>query len=563
MIRNRIEMKISPRLVTAAAASFILLSALSEGAAVAAVSEAVRAILARADKSYQGGDCEKAIVDYNALAGHAEADAPTRSLAQFRSAYCYLTTGESAKAELGFNRVLGADPANGEARAKLAQSLFNQARYRDAKAAARLVPSASPFRTEADVLSARSSIEAGEHRQALSELESLKAGADWKPVVDYWKAVALYHLDEDERAEKLFKTARDTSPSTLWVKSEAQSWLEAMKNESQRLHIQLTGGAYYDGNVAQSATRTQNGGVGAGPSGPGGQNGAPGPLNSTNSTVSAAIQDRGLSGTVDVTFAPVHTRKFNLELGVESNGTFYQSQNSYNYEALTGKIDTSYQFDTSLSAGLTTSYENTRYAYAYYQDYLFITPYLNWSAEQDLFLGFSVPLTINMVTRPSFTYAPAVTAKYDLGAGFYLLGGASYTSANGEAAVYTSTQPPSVSSGTAFSRYTTIGGYAGVSTTLPLEIETSFQVSMYSTSYAAENVSLGVGQPAPAARNDRLTTLQLTLSRAIIAKRWSLGLTASSANNVSTGFPGVGSAGSVPDNNYSRIYGMLSTTLYY
>lgn len=553
--------KSSSRILSAAVASTALLFwALGESVAAAEYDPAVKEVVERADRAYQGGDCEKAISEYSELIVHDKADGALRNLAQFRVAYCQLNNGDSANAELGFNRVVGNDPANTEARARLAQSIFNQSRYRDAMAAARLVPAASPFKVEAMILSARSNIELGQHRTALLELEAIKPSADWKPVVDYWRAVAYYHGDEDVRAERLFVQARDTSPNTLWVRAEAQSWLESMKNESRRLHLQVVGGAFYDGNVEQSLTRTLSGA--AGPSampGPGGnQVGAP-----ISSSLSSAIQDRGLSVSVDADFTVYHSRKNHFSIGVESSGSFYQNQGSYNFQTLTGKVEGARQFSSSLSAGLSASYENTRYAYSYYQDYLILTPSLNWSIDSDLYLGLSAPLTTNMVTRPSFTYAPALSLRYDLGGSFILSGGASYTSANGQAAVYSSTTPPTVTSGTAFSRYTTIGGYLGLGTTLPLDIDASVQVSLYATSYAQESLTVPAGQPALQSRSDKLTTVQASLSRSIIPRLWSLSLSVSSASNASSGFPGVGSAGVIPDNNYSRIYGTLSTTLYY
>lgn len=517
-------------------------------------------ILDQANASYQEGNCEKALSLFEKVSGDETLDSSQSDLVLFRSSYCYLETGDNSKALKGFKAYLKKYPSNSEARFKYTQSLFNSEKYSAAQKMAETFRSGS-FTTEAGIYSARSFIELGSPDQALQVLDNLPDNGDWKPVLLYWKAVAQYHSDEEDLAKSLFNEAIRSAPASSWVKNDAQNWLDRMKKD-KRPQIQLIGSYFYDGNVAQSATRSI-GGVTSNRPPPGEAGGIPG--SRTEEGDATYIKDHGYQANFNVYYTPINSRKFQLLTGFESYASFYLNSYSYNFETLNPKIELTYKPSSSMTLSIAANYLDSRYYYNYYQDYLGLTPKWGWAITNHFYTQISVANTINMVTRPSYSIAPALYLKWNFINWLYLTAGGSYTSANGEAATFSSGLPPySVVSGTIFSRYVSYGGYVGLEFELPWKFYLSAQVSLYKTNYAKEDAPPPPGVTVQVdARSDTLWTYLASLSRPIIPDIWSISISGSFTNNTSTGFQGLGSGGSVPDNTYTRIYAYLSTSFYF
>jgi len=555
-------------LISSTTAAILLVLANDPGKAIAADSaQEVASLLEKANSSYQAGSCADAIPSYHALMSRADAAAETRDLSLFRWSYCQLDRGNSAAAEKGFSKYLVKFPSNDEARLKLAQSYFNQYNFNKAKELASAVR-AEAFRPEAVIYSARSSIELGNPGQAIETLQTAGAPAAWKPAFDYWQAVARYHTGNEQQALAQFIAVRDNAPAGHWAKADAQAWIDGMKEEDRRLHLQATGGYFYDGNVAQSLYRTMSaGGGGAPPPGgggvpPPGEAGSPGG-SQTQSSASAPVVDKGFTASGEISYVPFRTHFFKLWTSADIYTSHYLSQTSYNYESVGTKIGADYQLTRSLQASILTSYLDTRYAYAYYQDYVGATASVAWLAARTLRLQFSFPATINVITRASIGYAPALSFRFWPWSWITFFGGGSYNSTNGVPAVYSIASGfPETTSGTVFSRYTSFGGYAGAESSLPFGLNLSGQFSIYRTNYAAEAFP-PPPEPSPPSRSDTQWAATGTVSRAIIGKTWSMALNVTYTSNASSGFPGLGSGGSIPDNNYTRLYSMLTTSIAY
>lgn len=539
----------------------------------------VNSNLASADSLYQKGDCAGAIRLYEMLSKNSKVSAEDQSLSQFRSAYCHLSLGDDSDAEKGFSEYLKKHPENDEARLKYAQSLYNQEKNEKAHKEAKAVQSDS-FQMEAKVLAARATLADGKAEAALSELQEIGNEGDWGPVVFYWQGVAYLNLDNEDKAEEFFKKAKNSAPSDHWVKNDAEYKLEGIRENQRRFHFSLSGGYLFDGNVAQSGGYMSMGGPANGPEGgptngpqPGGTGstnkpppGEPGSIPGSSTQTTSYTIDRGYMGSLDLTLTPIRVGpKFQLLVGGDAYATFYQSQTSYNYETINARIEADYKASSAWKFFLASNYLDTRYYYAFYQDYLVVTPGITWNISNRITAYLTVPVTWYMVARPATLVGPSLSFQYQPFGFWSITLGGSYLNAKGQAAVYSTTQPTTVDSGTAFSRYSTYGGFLSTKFYLPFGFELFAQCSLYRTSYALESPPPPPGQPATQvdARSDLMWSAQASLSRDIIAKIVSLSLSFTYTSNNSTGYQGLGSGGSVPIDSYTRPYALLTLAIAY
>lgn len=520
--------------------------------------------LAKANELYDAGDCKQAISVFESLQKNSGLDAETKQTVLYKKAYCEYTLGDYNKSENDFSGYLKNNSDDDEARLKLGESQFNQARYSDARKNFDMIKS-SEHVTEAKVFSVRSSIELDENQKALSTLNSIKNPGDWQAVVSYWKGVVEYHLDNNSEAIKNFKQAKQLANKESWVKGDAQSWLDRIKEETRFFHAYVTAGYISDSNIAQSMASNLLGGNNQSGGGQGGGQGGQqqGPPKVGQGT---SISDSAKYASLGFTLNPYVRSTKNITTSVYYTAPFYSQENeSYDYQTLGWDISSNFETSGHDWWGVKLQYLDAWYNYIPYQQYLILEPYYFWKLGNDWSLKFDLALDDYLKTSSTYTVAPSVGLNYSATNWLTLKTGISSTIGKGQAASYT---PPEagaiyVSSGSMFSNYTTMGAYVGFWAQLPWSMELSAQFSQYKTAYASESIVVPQSQKKPEDRADTLNQIYVDLNIPVIHNLWAFDISATITKNTSTGMQGLPSASSLTTYSYDRKYFLITTSLYY
>lgn len=505
--------------------------------------------LEKADAFYDQGDCKSAIATYQSVSASG-VDSATGSKVTFRTAYCQFALGEYKKAEGGFESYLKSHPKDDEARLKLSQSLFFQEKYPAALTAAQQVQPGDHF-LEAAIVRARVAMETDKLEKALQILTPLSSEKDHFEV-QYWLAVAQYRADEDVAALQTFKIAEKNATNDHWVKNESKAWIERLENEKRRLHVQLTVGGFTDSNISQSGSSVTIAEGGGGPGGP--------TKPDLSSGVVNYISDNGQYASLDLIHNTYVSRKSYLTTTLSYSSPYFSKYISYGMSS--SSLDLSWKRlpSNEWSYGISLKYLTTAYSGIYYQDYLSSDPFISWAPSAAWWMKFSTPVTSYLNNKKISIIAPSLDFYYEAAAWVGFSFGGSVSKSTGPTAVIVDLPPPTLQSGSIFSRYTTTGGYVGTTINFSETLHLSLTESVYRTAYESENLPPTI---PPKQRTDNLTTHQVNLMKTLIKNLWSANLSYTFYDNKSEGFPGLASGATITTNTYTRQYILLTTTVYY
>jgi outer membrane protein assembly factor BamD (BamD/ComL family) len=520
---------------------FFMMTSVSVWAADSSLSK-----LENADSLYQNGDCEKAIPLYNALSS-SELKPAEKDRVVFRTAYCHFSLGNYSDSENGFKKYLSTHPNEEEAMLKYSQSLLYQDKYSDAENAAKKINSTN-FKTDAAIVIARAEIETDNASKALTTLKPYLNNAE----ALYWTGVANYNSDRDKEAEQNFKMAAQKADKESWVINDSNGWVTRINQEKRKFHLRLTAGILKDTNIDQSGS---SGTVEQGPSGPGSSKAAYGNTNYT--------ADSGQYASVDIIHNSYTSRKLSLTTTVNATSPFYKSNPLYNQETLSLDFSLKAIQSSTLNYGASFKYLDTFYHRVYSQDYVYITPFVSWSFASNYWFKFSIPVTSYLNNKQIKLFSGNADLYYDPTNWVSLSVGASYTKSSAPDPVLFDQGPslgPKLISGTLSSHYNSKGGYVGATFYIGDTVSFGATGSYYVTNYTLEQFFASQGKKA---REDKLKSYQLSLTKSFIQNVLSATLSHSYTDNKSDGFPGLISGQTVTNNTYTRGYSLLSMEYYY
>ena len=532
--------------------------------------------LSKANQYYSSGDCQ------NALKYFASAEAALTSKEQladvhFKQSYCHLNSGDNQQAANGFTNYLKTNPENEEARLRLAQAQLNLGHYQEVKEQTSKIKD-NDYKSEATIYGARALIELGEYKKARQALDHIRETDEWRPVALYWKAVATDKDGDVDEAIRQFKLAKEKAVGDSWVKSDSQSWIDNLEHARRTFRGYVSLGAISDSNVYQSATGNLNGmgnggpgggpggggpgaGAGGGPGGggPGGGPGGDGRSGPPQITGESVTGDSGTLGTAGLTYMPYYREDRNISLTGAFSAPNYKTYHDAEYETFGLTLASNFETKGHDWWGLSAQYLMSWYQYAQPYNYLIFTPYYSWNISSDWNTRFDFAYN-RYQYNSQYTMTPAISTSYSVTSYLVLKLGISAVSGKGDKSVYSGT-PPSVESGTAFSNYSTTGGYLGFWSSLPYDFELSGQAGSYKTIYGKEDASVPTGQKTPDDRVDSLATYSLDLGYALIKEKWLLDASAAWTKNTSSGFQSIPGATSLTTYTYNRTYYVFSTTV--
>lgn len=498
-----------------------------------------------AETAYQQGNCAAVIKSYRKAYYQYAVTAFEKNLILFRTSYCYLQLGQLPEASKGFEKFLQTFPDHDEARLRLAQAYFQQRDFARARSQLSEVAIGS-FSLEAILLAAQADIELNDAERAVARLQATTVPVEWQPIFFYWQGVASYTVGNRDRALSYFRSARNLAPDTLWVKKEADAWLVQIAKDNRWFHGSLGLGYFSDGNVGQQSILTVD---------------SAGVPNQPAPHEDSYYKDEGYNINAELSARLYYSPKWSLIFSGDFASPFYKSYKAYNNQNTSGTIYGGMQVSRKVSAGLSAKYLNSRYDYAYSQDYIIATPQASWLVSPNVALSFDVPVTFYVKTRFSKSFAPSVTARFAVEPGSLFVG-TSYSKTSGTPATYSDSAGAAyILSGNMFSNYRTLGLFAGLTINLPERFFSTLQLSSYGTSYDKELVLGNSRESHYAQREDKLFSYGLDISRVMIPDRWSLSLSYNYSTNKSSGFQGLASGGYISDYNYTRPYLLVSSTL--
>jgi len=494
----------------------------------------------KADELYDQGDCEEAITEYRKLA-HPQNSAERKEKILFRTSYCQFTLGQFQKSEKGFELYLKKYPNQQEARLKLAQSQFFNGKAALAKTNAQLITDAE-FKTDALILEARAEMHENQLQKARDVLGQAKPEQSQAGEVRYWQGVVEYQSDQEEKAIEYFLEAQKHQKPD-WLSQEAKAWLEQIEKNKKKFSSTISFGGVYDTNIGQGGGyfTAHGGGGGSKPAATGGYTADSGPYFQADfrSTWSAK-------------------RKSSTTSSLSLSSPFYGSNPAYNYQSI--GLDLNHQFQTQSlkNYGFLFKYLETFYNGLYSQDYLLFTPSLGWNLTKKFWMKLSLPLNYYLNNKQILVSSFTSDMQYELNSRFQFLFGLGYTLSSAPAAVISLGPPPATTSGTVFSRYNTVMGSLGFVWNWSESFQLGASGSYSTTNYESENLP-AVGNP-PKARSDVTAVGQISMTKMLTKDFWYLTLSSSYTDNLSTGFAGLPTNGSVQNNTYYRSYSTLTTS---
>ena len=499
-----------------------------------------------AEEAYQAGNCAQAIALYEDILKSSASTAEQKNTAEFRTAYCHYTLGESELAERHFQKYLKVFPKDEEARLRYAESLFQQGKW------TRVIQNSAQTRgswskNEIELLTGRSYLEMKEPEIAISHFSQVQAQGQLQSQTQYWWAVAEYQRGNKIVAKSHFEKATQNQQAPEWIRSYANDWMRQIKRDLRLTQGSITLGYFYDGNLSYTSTQNVNSLTGQP------QVYSPNP--------SSYITDHGILiggkfyGTLKESFP------WSLTYSLDTSLPYYSNNPSYNNETVGAGLALNYTKSSKLKYGFDVHYLDSRYKYQYYQDFLTLTPSLTWSPSPKWNIYVSAPYTLYLLTRNLSLVSPSVSVKFQAYGPLTLSAGVNFTQASGTAATYANANPSYVSTGTMFSNYSNLGSYLGLGLQLPKGFYWSAQAGIYKTNYKAESVPLTVGQTASAPRSDQLISYSTDLYYELINDKLSFDLSYSHYNNSSSGFQGIAYSTTMSTYNYQRPYFLFTTTL--
>lgn len=516
--------------------------------------------LAKANEQYLAGNCARAVELYTAAQSEPNLGTADVSQILFKRSYCQLNLGNNAEAESGFIAYLSKDPTHAEATVRLAEAQLNLGAYNRAKLTANKVPPGD-FKPEAVVIAARAAMDSGETTESIKILNSYQEPGSWKSAFLYWKGVAHYKNDERSLALKAFQNAKLSSTPDSWVISESQAWIERIGSDDKLFGGSLTLGYLSDSNVAQSATTNVAGG-GANPGEPGG--GKKGELISVGD--SSTIKDSGyyLSGELKLTPYNRNTKNISASLSYSSPYYSKSSNSSYNYRVYTFEVGGNFKTSGGDWWGIKAQSLKTYYDTTESEGYTVLSPYYYLNITNSWNFRFDYSYSKYTKTTGSSTHSASASTYYGFTNNLGVRSSLSYTKGVGEKAVYIgTTNPPTITSGSAFSNYATMGLSIGFWSRILSKLEGGLTGSYYKTTYAHESAPTPTGVNEPSDRVDSLTQYSAYLSYPLIENRWTLDFSGTISKNSSTGYQGLPTYGSLTTYTYERSYSMLSTSFYF
>ncbi len=524
--------------------AYALLPALLFSVPALAAPEAKLSVFEEADQAYEFGDCFAAINGFRRAVSRTSLTDEQKQKALFRSSYCYLEVGNAPAAEEGFGRYLKRFPADAEARMKYAQALYQNRKFAEARENAALIKEPSLLE-EAWLLNALSSIEMGEESRAIDFLKSVESSAEMKPVFAYWLGVAYYKYGSLGKSRDAFQNAQKLAPATHWVRDSAQTWIDQLNGELKFLRGNFTLGYLWDSNIGQQSLVTVDANEDAL---------SPAPSEKTY------IKDVAYWVSTSLTALLFHGRKLQLYTTLDASSPFYQQSPAYNSQSLGASVAVQTKLASTLMAGATARYLDSRYNYHYVQDYLIFSPNITWFPTGRFYLRGDLSYTFYIRTNIGRIFSPRLNANYALADWISITGGASFVRARGQTAYYTSYYGiPYLAFGSQFSRYTSRGLNAGFTLSLPSEWTFIASAGRTWTEYEFENLAQTGGVRTYPNRGDKTWSFSGDLSHPL-AKNLSLGGSLTYTINRSNGFQGTPSSNVRSDYNYDRLYTLISTT---
>lgn len=503
--------------------------------------------LALADQAYQRGDCVRSINDYREIYLHSRVR-DHKFLAVYRMSYCYLNLGQPNSAVLGFGTLLKVDPQNQDVRLKYAQALLAIGKYELAIDHANHIQEQTFFIDKSMVV-LQALVQSGQPLKAIEFTEQIQVPRDWRPVFEYWKGVAWFNHGDLIEARLAFIGARDISPTDLWVRSAAQEWIDIIAREMRVVRGSASFGYFIDSNIGQQTTVR---------------------LNTSYDPISIApnsstyTDDTAFWGSFSLSFLMYNARLLQIISGIDASSPFYQNNREYNNQNYSLYLGFLLKPSTKVTMGATARATDSRYNHVYYQDTVSFTPEINIYPYSGMALHGEIGFSQQITTKFARSVSPSGSGSVRLSDWITLLAGFSFTRARGETASYnTNTGVPVLVSGSSFSRYTSRGGYLGLSFALPLELNLTTQYSRFWTNYEYENLTYGTGRSLGTSRKDKMITYYGELSRAVFSPNFVLAGSITYTENRSDGAQGYPVNYYISNYNYDRLVTKFSATFYF
>jgi tetratricopeptide (TPR) repeat protein len=487
----------------------------------------------KADNFYAAGDCNSAINIYNRILENTKLTQEVSIDVSMKSALCNYQINNFKEAEILFLKILKTYPDFYEIRVKYFESQFNQSKFDEVIKKLQGTNSRSPFAIDEKIILARAYIEKNEDSKAYKMLYNIKNPGAYKPTIDFWMGVTLFHMEKTDLARKMFQSSQYKSSSEMWTLEASKSWLQTINDYDRKFFPKFNLAFFYDTNSGGYSTSSG--------------------LNFSPSSSTSKLNDFGTSATLNLDYVLRKRKLSSVSVGIDISQSIYSKLKSYNVTNQTFRVSGYNQLSQDIRSDWAFSVYNLKYNYIYYNDYATAMVGLNWEAITNYTFNYTFNYNKSFygVTANTMTNTINLYMNYRPWSPWVSL---STTRVKSDSATIAFSTAPYVSTGSLSSQYTSIGFTTGISRSLEDQHSWSVFGNLTQTKYVKENFPSG-SDPyinSSMARADQLVSVTAMYSLPLITTKIISSFAYTFSRNTSKGLQNISYDGNYTHYNYQK-----------
>lgn len=486
--------------------------------------------LISADQMMSQGDCENAILLYR-IAYRETSDNSKKTNILLKISDCAMRSSEPTLAKRSLQLASKLAPADDRLKLKSSELLFYQLKFEELIALPNnKKPVRGDLRAQHDILVGRSLMELQDYERGLQILDSVPLKKDTASVLHYWKAVALFNLEDYKKSGDYFQKSIDSAAPNEWTIKSSRSWLPSLKEAEKVFYPKLKLGLLYESNLGRRSFAESN---------------------TTEPNPGSYLREGGLSIDFSGLYFLVKKSSFKFYTIPELSQILYAKHYPFHFTNLGLRTGLDYKLSEELLMAVQLGFAKTKFNFVDYQDVRTSSGVLKWQVGAETSLSYSADFA-NLERSPTlYAFSHSVFLNQDIADATYWAG-LLYRESHGTKAqvMVIPGQFPTVSDGELFSRYQSKGLLIGSTRTFDKGKSLDVQIMHLRTAFADENVPASAN--AFVSSKETRTDQQWSVFSSYnwpLAGRMTQSLGANLVLNKSTGFQGF-SNGRFPSANY-------------
>lgn len=422
--------------------------------------------LVTANQMMAQGDCENALPLYR-IAYRETLDNHQKINILLKASDCAIRISELNFAGKILQLASKLAPEDDRVKLKINELLFHQRKYTELiEIPNGKKPVEIALKTQYDILVGRSFLEIQDYEKGFQVLDSIPIGKETASVLLYWKAVALFNLEDYKKSRHHFKKSIATAGSNEWTIDSSRSWLALLREVEKVFYPKLRLGVFYESNLVRRSYSDSN---------------------TIESNPGSYLRDGGLSVDFSGLYFLVKKNRSKLYISPEFSQILYGRYYPYHFSSLGARAGLDYQLSEKLLMGLQIIFAKTKYNFLDYQDIRTFSGFLKWQLSEKVSLSYTAD-SVNFDRDPTlYAHSHSIYLNQEIASLSYWTG-LLYRESRGTQAqvVVNPGQFPFISHGELFSRYQSKGLLLGSSKNLEKGKSAAVQITHLKTDFAEE-----------------------------------------------------------------------------